>query len=377
MRLLYLANARLPTEKAHGRQIMETCHALAASGLTVELAAPRRKNNIKEEPFAYYGLDKNFSIRKVFCLDFLSAPFGKKFFYVLAGATYALSAAIFAARRRKEFDVVYTRHILSAFFCLFFAPRVFYEVHDLPDRLPGWQRRVISRLSGIVVISDGLRRGFLEMGVEPKKILVARDAVRLGKFDLPLSRAEARRRLSLPQDKKIIVYSGHLFSWKGADLLAQIVEFLPAGVEVYLVGGTSEDVLNFASRFKHDNLHIMGQRQSEEIPLWLRAADLLVLPNSAKEKISALYTSPLKLFEYMASGTPILSADLPSIREVVSEGETVFFEPDNAESLREEINKMFAGVYDLRKKSSSAKLKSNLFTWQKRAESIKKFLSSN
>src|SRR5687768_11553111 len=71
MKIKYIANIRLPTEKAHGVQIMKMCEAFALAGADVELIVPRRRSIIHEDPFTYYGVRKNFSITKLFTVDLI------------------------------------------------------------------------------------------------------------------------------------------------------------------------------------------------------------------------------------------------------------------------------------------------------------------
>ena len=71
-KLVYIANARIPTEKAHGIQIMKMCEAFSAQVVDVELVLPRRLNRIKENPFDYYGVKKNFKITKLPTIDFIT-----------------------------------------------------------------------------------------------------------------------------------------------------------------------------------------------------------------------------------------------------------------------------------------------------------------
>ena len=77
MKIIYIANIRLPTEKAHGIQIMKMAEALANQGINLELLVPARRNDLTEDPFAFYGIKKNFQIKKVACLDFLRFDFAK------------------------------------------------------------------------------------------------------------------------------------------------------------------------------------------------------------------------------------------------------------------------------------------------------------
>src|SRR5438105_408941 len=72
-KIYYLANVRLPTEKAHGIQIMKTCEALARLGIDLELIVPRRRNPIVQEPFSFYQVEKNFKITQLPCWDLVSS----------------------------------------------------------------------------------------------------------------------------------------------------------------------------------------------------------------------------------------------------------------------------------------------------------------
>ena len=56
MKLIYITNARITTEKAHGIQIMKTCEVFSNAGMKVLLIIPRRFNWIKKDPFDYYGI---------------------------------------------------------------------------------------------------------------------------------------------------------------------------------------------------------------------------------------------------------------------------------------------------------------------------------
>ncbi len=120
---------------------------------------------------------------------------------------------------------------------------------------------------------------------------------------------------------------------------------------------------------------MVGAKPHDEIPLWLRAADVLILPNTANEDISKYYTSPMKLFEYMASGTPIVASALPSIREILNENNAVLVESDNPEKLAEGIKKVLADAELAKKISKQAFADVQNRTWGKRAEEILEFVN--
>lgn len=400
MKLAYLANIRLPTEKAHGIQIMNMCASFASqkrritqtgaqtntdSAIEVTLIVPRRRNPLNADPFEYYGVERNFSICAIQVLDFLALPFLKKLGFILETASFMTS--LLWHLRYDVFDVYYTRDLAIAALISRRIP-VFYEVHSFPER-PTWlHRRAWKRVKGIIVISDGLRTALIEHGVPENKILLARDAVDMKHFQITESRAECRAALQLPIDKKIAVYTGHLYAWKGANILAQAAEFLyPTSntghqtsditrkpVEVYLVGGTDEDVAAFRARYHAPNLHIVGRRAPREIPLWLKAADVLVLPTSGKEPIGAQYTSPMKLFEYMASGTPIVATDIPSLREVLNESTACLILPDDAMALAEGVVRVLGDEQWARRLASAAQTRVTEYSWENRAKQIEAFI---
>jgi GxxExxY protein len=179
---------------------------------------------------------------------------------------------------------------------------------------------------------------------------------------------KAREKLNLPIDKKIILYTGHLYSWKGVQTLADASKYLSNNCLVVFVGGTEEDIRNFQFPISNfQNVKLVGYRPHSEIPIWLKAADVLVLPNSGKEQISREFTSPMKLFEYMASGRPIVASNLPSISEILEDGKNaLLFEPDNPQDLAEKINRILSDSNLSQRISTQAYEDVKNYSWDKR-----------
>jgi glycosyltransferase involved in cell wall biosynthesis len=119
----------------------------------------------------------------------------------------------------------------------------------------------------------------------------------------------------------------------------------------------------------------VGNRKHQEIPIWQKASDVLVLPNTAKEKISKYYTSPMKLFEYMASHVPIVTSRIPSIEEIVTEEEVFFAEADNEKSVAEKIKMAIINGEEATRRSNGAFAKVLAHTWDKRAKRILSFIN--
>lgn len=405
MKLIYIANARIPTEKAHGIQIMKTCEAFAREGVEVELFLPFRFNqkfkNI--DPFSYYNLKTKFKITKLFSLDLV--PFSRWFSrwgFWLQAFSFAIVSNFYLFFKRG--NLIYSRDEFSLYFLSFWQKNLVYEMHTFPKSNFYFYNRIFKKAKKIIVITHQLKDLLIKQGIESEKTLVAPDGVDLEQFNISESQESCRQKLNLPRDKKIVLYTGHLYEWKGAATLLKAAwnfQFsplrgisLPTGdlydrretisnsqnfqnVLFVFVGGTEEDIKCFKLQvisYKLDNVLIIGHRPYAEIPYWLKAADVLVLPNSSREKISQFYTSPLKLFEYMASGHPIVASDLPSIREVLSENNAILVKSDDPASLSGGIASVLQNSDFSAKIAKQALRDVDAYSWKKRVKNILSFI---
>ncbi len=368
MKFYYIVNARIPTEKAHGVQIMKMCEAFAKNGLDVELVVPNRINYLEDDPFDFYNVKRSFKIDKLFTIDLIK--FGRVGF-LIENLLFSFSAFIYLFL--KTDSIFYTRDEISAFFLSLISKKVFWEVHE--GRFNFFVRQNLKRTTGIIVISDNLKSFLASKGLDKNKIFVARDGVDLDQFTFNKSSQSCRRKLDLPQDKKIVLYTGHLYEWKGADILAETAKYLDDNFLVLFVGGLERDVKKFKERYYANNINFIGWRSYDLMPYYMKAADALVLPNSGKEDISRFYTSPMKLFEYMASGRPIIASDLPSIREILNESNAVLVEPNQPLQLAGGIKKIIADNSLSERLARQAQLDVVKYSWQNRAKNILDFIN--
>ncbi len=339
MRIAYVANVRIPTEKAHGLQIMQMCRAFAAAGHEVTLVVPKRKNPIRDDAWTYYGFAPTFTIETVPSLDFI------RYAKHLGNAALWLSAFFFgrAARpvlKRLAPDIVYSRDPYAALWAPP-GPKVVFEAHDYP-RHDRWYLPVWKRYDRIVTVTKGLADRFSRAGVEASKLVVAHDAVDAARFASNGGRVEARRALKLPEDRFLVVYAGSLYPHKGADDLVEAAAKLKGEAEVVLIGGAGADMarvkalaerLGAPARFDG---HVPHARVRD----YLQAADVAVLPNRGGSDYDERYTSPMKLFEYLAAGKAIVASDLPAMREALDDSCAVFTPPRDPDALAGAILKL-------------------------------------
>jgi len=343
MKLLYLANIRLPTEKAHGLQIMQMCEAFASIADHVTLMVAHRKN-VPEmakitDPWAYYGVRQSFSLNYIPCLDLMNlAESGsqlEKVIFALQMITYNLFLAVILLF--CDADIYYSRDAFTLLLISLLKPRsrLIYEAHTLAkSRLGGWlQSRCVQRVALTVAVTARLSRDLSERGA--KQTVTAHDGIRLERFaDLP-SRELARQKLNLPPDAFIVGYMGRLHTMsmsKGVDLLIEAIAMIKdRAISLGLVGGPVEMTESLRTRWSALDLPaerflFMGQVSPENVPLCLSTFDVAAMPFPWTEHF-AYYASPLKLFEYMAAGRAILSSDLPSTAEVVTNEESALLVP--------------------------------------------------
>lgn len=392
MRIIYLTNSRLPGEKAHAIQIMKTCAALSAEHQLL-LVHPHRENrdflaNVTDLQ-EYYQLPRPVARKTLPSLDIfnLIARLPKSWQargFQLANAlqlgTYHL--ALLPLLLRESPSAWYTRDSLSAALLCLLRPRqkVYFEAHTFPTSEMGLrlQRWMLPRLAGLGVLTHPLAQEYIDIGANPARIHILPDAADVGRFNR-ISQAQARQQLNLPANQPIAMYVGQMYAWKGMENLLEAARHMP-DIHLYLVGGTPEElprVQAMASKEGFHNLHFAGYVPPAQVPSWLAAADVLILPNSAKTAISRNHTSPLKLFEYMAAHRPIVATDIPSLRDILTDGENArLVPPDNGAALAQAVQYLIATPERAHAQADRALQDVQAHTWEKRAERIIALLQS-
>ena len=388
MNILYFADIRFPLERANGIQTMETCHALARRGHRVSLVVRPDTHAPARDPFDYYGLER------IDTLQIERAPVAGPAVARRAGyVAFALGRVLGVARA----DVVFTRD-LGVAAALLRTPRnlrppLVYESHGyapevreaLPDlvatarkagaaklaRLRAREERVWRSADGYVTITKALADRLRSRFGDRPRLAVVPDGARI--VDVPPSNATVRA-------EPVVAYAGHLYPWKGVDVLLDALSRLSTGRGL-IVGGHEREPdlgrltalaerLGIASRVK-----FTGLVPPSKVADLLQAADVLALPNPASA-ISTHFTSPLKLFEYMAARRPIVAADLPAVREVLShEATALLVPPGDPAALAGAVQRLFDDRELAGRLAEAAFVAVQDFSWDRRAERIEALLA--
>lgn len=390
LRVLYLSDIRFPIERANGIQTIETCHALARRGLSVTLLVRPDLVRPPRDPLAFYGLPPAPGLRIERARVAGPPP--------LRRALYLARALARVAGRRET--VVFTRDLGAAALALRLPrgrrPPLVYEAHGIAaevagaldallagarpasrakrQRLLARERLVWTRADGYVAITRGLAQD-LEARFGPRaRLCVAADGVRLA--------PDRRFAPPPPPDASrppVIGYAGHLYPWKGADLLVRALALLPS-CRALIVGGHPGEtdrarLENLAAALGiADRVELAGFVPPPQVAAHLARADVLVLPNPTSA-LSARWTSPLKLFEYLAAGRPIVASDLPAFREVLADGENALLvPPGDAAAIAAAVARLLDDPALARGLARRAWEDAARYTWEARAEAIEALL---
>jgi len=340
LRVIYVASPELFSKGASAVHVMKMCQAMGRLGVDTELLLS--SNHPEDEIRTYYGVEDNFSIEKL--------PYFRN--SSLRNIVHGALASFRTRARRRGFDLVVTRNIVYAYLGTVFLriPTVYDAHHPL---VKGARRLFKSFKDSKYLVrfstnSEGLANIYLSLGLPPGKLVIAHNGVDLEDYESLPGAREARAGLGLPPERKIVCYSGNIYGGRGINQLIECAKKLK-DVLFLIVGGLDNDVdriRKLAQSQNAGNVMLTGFVPQKSVHLYLASADALVLPYTQEMTIKGgtkakNFTSPIKLFEYMASGKPIVASAIPSVAEVLRDGSnSLLVEPGSSESLCLGISKV-------------------------------------
>jgi glycosyltransferase involved in cell wall biosynthesis len=381
--VLYFADTRFPIERANGIQTMATCHALASRGHTITLVVRADTSAPPRDPFAFYGLPRVESLtinpirraprmQSYRRLQFLATAWRLTRTHAAVVYTRDLGLAVLLLRAPAGPPVVYESHGI--------APVVSAELPRLLGRSDGpsaaklarldrRERDVWRRAAAYVTITEALAAD-----------LATRYGVRDRLFVVPDGAAPAAP--AAPSTGRVVAaYAGHLYPWKGVDVFVRALARAPR-VHGLIIGGHPQETdrprVEALARDVGvaDRLEMTGLVPPAEVARHLARAAILVLPNTASST-SDRYTSPLKLFEYLWAGRPIVASDLAAIREVLTHDRTGWLVPAGDEAaLAAALERLAADPALGDRLGAAARALAPRYTWQRRAERLEQVLAA-
>ena len=306
MKICYISNSAIPSYNASSLQIIRMCDEFVNLNHDVQLICPD-SSKIKTSIYNFYNLKNKFSIKEL--NRFKSFPLGLNFYlFSFFSIYYSL---------KKKFDVYITRNFFTAFCLTLLRKKIIFEIHhDL--NIEGRMIKIIlsffnflnsKHIIKIVAISKAVKSLYVkEYNVNSKKILI-----------LP-SGTNIKLKFQIKNNKKLrIGYLGSLNKEKSLDLILKIAKL--DNKNTYHLYGNLEN--NFKPK-KLKNLFINAYVPYMKIPKILYNLDILLLPYNRIAPVTGgvgnviKYTSPLKLFDYIAAGKLVISSNLSVIKEILT-----------------------------------------------------------
>ncbi|MGH1427759.1 MAG: glycosyltransferase [Arenicella sp.] len=381
MKVAYVSHCNFPNRFAHSIQIIKNAQAWnkVADEFTLHINIDARKyltfNHQQLNDF--YGVKSPFHIEKSpFFFDiehWLLTKYIKPFSNRLKQHYFNETAK---KLKINKVDLAYTRTIGFPKFSIQQGVPVILESHSPLDS--DIDKKEIHSIIhhklflNIVTISEQLKQRMIENGLPEEKILVAPDGADIDAYADNLSKTTARKKLGFPVKGKYALYVGHLYQDRGIKEIMYSSKKMP-DVQFIIVGGHTNDIeywQEYVSTNKLTNVHIVGFVENRLVPLYQWMADVLLMPYSKKCGTSE-WMSPLKLFEYMASGRAIVASHFPVFDDILRDQVNCqLVEADNAESLHNGLNNVFEKPQFMNNIAEQAKIDVQHYSWDARAKFI-------
>lgn len=375
MKILYYTSNPLPSRRSNRIQIIKMCEALSYLA-DVVLAIDEIKGEIKKR----YNLKRNFEIIEL------------KYSGRLKSLVYAWKLSGVLKQIQPDILFIHDRFLLFGVSFLKRLgltrnlPKIITEIHqvfdrNLLDRLV--DRFYIPRVDYFVFLTKYIGEYYIKrFKIDPRKTIALPNGVDLELFNTGLNKQEARQRLGLPINKKIIGWLGNFREQKADKGLINIfkaAKMLNNSDYLFLfIGGDEKDHKDYQPIVKkfgvQDWVRFVGYVPFNRVPIYLRSTDLVLMPFSWTRHY-AYHMSPHKLFDYLASQRPLISSDLPCLRSILNKKNCVFCKPGDARDLADKI-KYVLNSPDLAKKivkQASEDIKK--YTWLARAKRIIELIS--
>ena len=365
-KIMYVSNVSVPSNSASSVHVMKMCEAFKKVGVDITLVVPNhysREKHKNPDIFSFYGIQERFNVKRI--------KFIKKNVKGIREIIYTVLATLYAIMKRP--DVIMTRKIMVGRVAAMLGFPYILELHATTEPRRYSLRKTLEskHMKKLIVISGALKDYVVEKyQIDPDRIVVLADAVSLTSFE------KLDTTLHLDNEKLKIAYMGSLFPGKGIETIVRMAAADKKNqYDIYGERGPLEQWKTLAAEIG-SNVNFMGQIENAKVPETLMQYDVLLMPYSNKVEVYGEeltnWMSPLKMFEYMASGRVIISSDLPVIREILTDGKDAYLvEPDNVESWLAAVRKVEEDREKAKQIAACALQEVKQYTWDERAKQVR------
>ena len=363
-KLIYIAEFSLPNMSAYSVHVLKMCGALSEIGYKVELILP-----FVDKKYKKIKIKKDYLLKKkINFISFFKKKRKMNFFYRILFSLYLINYL-----KKNSDNLIISRSILPSILLSFFKIKNILEVHT---EISGFTKflflivkfNFIKKSLKFITLNKKLKS---KLKLDNKKTLILEDAVELRDFNY-----KSRKII-----KNTCVYSGSFAPGKGFEIIHKLSELMPK-INFHLYGNLNtlndKKILNSLP----DNMKMKGYLTYNKIGKKLSKYQILLMPYNKKVGVLMKdifvenYFSPLKMFEYMASGKTIIASNLKVYRHILKKNyNSVLLNPNDFESWKKYIMK----ILNSKKYSylgANAKKDVKKFTWNSRVKKIIQFNGS-
>lgn len=295
--------------------------------------------------------------------------------------SFGLFATIWS--RMRGFDLVWSRDVSAADFASLLGLPTIIEHHTVPNP-PEFAalRRISERrsLKAFVAISAAHKQIMASKGIRGDKIVAAHSGVDMSQYEGV--NVDFRRGATMGlEDRPLGLYAGSLYPGRGIEQILEAARKL-TGVYFLCVGGRDFEVAQFRDKTRAldlRNVRFLGHLPNAEVPRYLLAADILLAPYTEECQTiggtrTIAYASPMKLFEYMAAGKPIITSNIGAIPEVIRHEENgLLVTPGSVDDLVRATVRLLNDPPLARRLGDRAREDARQHTWEARVTRILTF----
>lgn len=331
MRLAYISPSSLPSRSANSVHVMLQCDAFASLGVDVTLFAKRTiadESSLAAELQRAYGVDAGrFTVRTYYSSS-------------MRADVARIAGMALASKATRTADVVLSRNLYAAFgLGVIGRRRLLFETHQLELGFRKAMQRAI--MLGKPVTTVAISKKLVECltehhGVGPARSIILHDAAPAGIQRVPVDQRRCLLGGHMQEDLArwhiVCGYFGQLHAGRGIEVIEQLAGRSPDCLFL-IFGGSDRDVAQRRDNNQSENLRFMAHVPHARAAQLMSTMDVLLMPYQESVSIgiaghdTARWMSPMKMFEYMASGAAIVSSDLPVLREVLVDGRNSLLAP--------------------------------------------------